>query len=672
MIRVCGGVVGLGLIVFGATPAGAADDTRAGDAMIDAYLQKQADTIHASFMEGIATPEDWAQNRAALQREYMTMLGLWPLPEKSDLHATVTGTLTRDGYVVEKVHFQSRPRLYVTGNLYRPADVPPGKRLPAVLYVLGHTRLGKTTYQPHGIWFAKHGYVCLLVDTIGQGEVPGIHRGTYSEGRDWWWSRGYTPAGVECYNGMRAIDYLQSRLDVDPERIAVTGISGGGATTLWVAAADARVKAAVAVSGIADLPAYVSEKRVNVHCDCMFLYNVFRWPWAQIPALIAPRPLMIINSTDDRFFPLDAHQRVMNRLERIYALYGAGDQLASVVSVGEHSYRQDIRRAAYRFINIHLKGDPSTVTDSERDLLEHEGNRVVAPAPHETLSVFEGELPDDALNPEIDKHFVAMVDVPAPQAGQFEQWRATLLAELRRLTFRALPARVAPAEVVREETDERWCLSAEEGIHFYLSRAAREGDAGDGVGQKTGAQRVVLVVANPEAPGESERPILPESLDALIGPANAVYLCQPRGVGPTRWTQDSPPNYVGRAHALVGRTVDDGRVWDVAAAARFLQARLDPPEGVHVAGSGHGAVVAAYAALFEPAIAGAVLVEPPATHMEPTAPQFLNVLRVCDIPDVLGMLAPRELTLSVRESERFEKVRGIYAAAGAPQRVGVR
>src|SRR5207302_1794261 len=134
---------------------------------------------------------------------------------------------------------------------------------------------------------------------------PGVHHGTYREGRWWWHSRGYTPAGVECWNGMRGIDYLVGRPDVDPGRVAVTGISGGGAATFWIAAADERVKVAVPVSGMADLPSYVPNRVINGHCDCMFLYNTFEWPWARIAGLIAPRPLLFVNSDNDAILPIE-------------------------------------------------------------------------------------------------------------------------------------------------------------------------------------------------------------------------------------------------------------------------------------------------------------------------------------------------------------------------------
>src|SRR5579884_227305 len=258
-----------------------------GDAMIERYLQKETERLSQRFLDGAKTRNEWEARKPRLRREYFDMLGLWPLPEKTPLCATITGTVERGEITIEKLHFQSRPGLYVTGNLYRPkasgVSNPPGAKLPAILYVCGHSGRGrdgnKTAFQDHGMWFASNGYICLILDTLQLGEIAGKHHGTYNLGRWWWQARGYTPAGVECWNGIRAIDYLLSRPDVDADRIGVTGISGGGAATFWIAAADERVKVAVPVSGMSDLESYVSHKVINGHCDCMFLVNTYGWNW---------------------------------------------------------------------------------------------------------------------------------------------------------------------------------------------------------------------------------------------------------------------------------------------------------------------------------------------------------------------------------------------------------
>jgi dienelactone hydrolase len=634
-----------------------------GDEMIQNYLQAEAAKLERQFLEGVATAQDWQRLRPKYMEEYFYMLGLWPLPERTPLLATITGRLEGDGYTVEMLHYQSRPRLYVTANLYRPSAVKPGDRCPAILYVCGHSGRGrngnKTAYQSQGIWFARHGYVCLVVDSLQLGEIAAIHHGTYREGRWWWLSRGYTPAGVECWNGVRGIDYLAGRPEVDPERIAVTGISGGGAATFWIAAADERVKAAVPVSGMADLMSYVPNRVINGHCDCMFLHNTFLWPWTRIAGLVAPRPLLFVNSDQDSIFPMDANERVINRLERLYSLFGAGDQVGAVVSVGGHAYRQDIRQAAARFLNTHLQNNPRPVLDTEVDLVIDSGNTPRHPIAPEKLRVFpsDSDLPKDELNTRIDEHFVPMASVPVPRPGGFEAWRKPLLEELRRVTFRYFPERIPSARLTGPAQAAAQRLETEPGIEVRLTRltGAAPGEA---------PRRVLLVVLARE-PGEAAA----DWIKSRAQEGDAIYLCAPRGLGETRWTRKNPPNYVERAHVLLGRTVETGRVWDVIAVGRYLRQQWEGKVPVHVAGEEGAAVLAACAAMLDPDFVGAVLRHPVLTQMDASAPPLLNVLRVCDAPELLGMVAPRPLAIYDSQAAGLSKVREIYAAAGAGDRL---
>src|SRR5688500_13061229 len=278
-------------------PPPAAPATRA-DAALAEYFRAETRRIERECLNDIKSPEDWAAKKDALRKQLFEMLSLDPLPDKTDLKATITGSVDHSSFRVENVHFQSRPGLYVTGNLYLPKGTD--KPAPAVLYVCGHSLVkkgdvsygNKTAYQHHAAWFASHGYVCLVIDTLQLGEIEGIHHGTHRE-RMWWWnSRGYTPAGVEAWNCIRALDYFQSRKEVDPNRIGVTGRSGGGAYSWWAVALDDRVKCAVPVAGITDLRNHVVDGAVEGHCDCMFFVNTHRWDYATVAALAAPRPLL--------------------------------------------------------------------------------------------------------------------------------------------------------------------------------------------------------------------------------------------------------------------------------------------------------------------------------------------------------------------------------------------
>ena len=324
-------------LVMSADPPPA--EPSAADAAIHKYLAAEAKRLSERFMDGAKTRAEWEAKRPKLKEQFLDMIGLWPLPEKTPLKAKITGTIERNGIVIDKIHFQSKPGLYVTGNLYRPKQVgSERKKYPTLLYVCGHSGRGrdgnKTSFQDHGQWFAANGYICLIVDTLQLGEVVGKHHGTYNLDRFWWQSRGYTPAGVECWNGIRAIDYLCDRADVDANRIGVTGISGGGATTVWIAAADDRVKVAVPVSGMSDLESYVSNRVINGHCDCMFAINTYQWEWTTILALFAPKPLLFANSDADTIFPMDGNRRIIARLRTCYDLFGAKDKVAEYISLG--------------------------------------------------------------------------------------------------------------------------------------------------------------------------------------------------------------------------------------------------------------------------------------------------------------------------------------------------
>jgi cephalosporin-C deacetylase-like acetyl esterase len=634
-------------LLFLAGHAAAQPAPQAGDAAIEKYLAQQAARCSERVLEGATTLKEWQDKRARLKQEYFYMLGLAPLPEKTPLQAKITGTLECDNFVIDKLHFQSRPGLYVTGNLYRPKKAE-GK-LPAVLYVCGHARRGrngnKTAFQDHGMWFASNGYICLIIDTLQLGEVPGMHDGTVHQGRWWWQAAGYTPAGVECWNGIRAIDYLVSRPDVDAERIAVTGISGGGAATFWIAAADERVKCAVPVSGMSDLESYVTNKVINRHCDCMLLVNAYGWEWTTIAALVAPRPLLFANSDTDIYFPMDGNRRIIERLRTLYKLYGKPELADEYISKGTHDYRPDLRVAIFGWINKHLRNDTAPVKDAD-----------FKPFPDQELRVFaeDKDLPADQINSKVDISFVPRVRPKLPEPGKFDDWKRGLLQELRDKCFRGLPERIPPAKLAKKAADSSWLLTTEDNVTANVSSMVK---------MQFAPLSPQLIVRNP---GEDAGAI-PAALTRPFSP----YFLDPRGLGSATRSEKLSPEYVQRSYALVGRTLDEGRVWDIVASLRWLQEEQQKDRGGwRVIGRGQAGVLAAYAALFEPSIKEVVIIDPPTSHTE--GPIFLNVLRVLDIPDALGLLAPTPLTLINVKDNSFERTEQIYKLAGAQAKLTIK
>jgi dienelactone hydrolase len=652
----------LPLLLLAMTPAAdpPADTTKADEA-IHKYLAAEVKRLSERFMDGAKTNAEWEAKRPKLKEQFLDMLGLWPLPEKTPLKATVTGTLDRGDVTIEKLHFQSKPGLYVTANLYKPKANPARQggggaaKLPAILYVCGHSNKGrdgnKTAFQDHGMWFASNGYVCLIVDTLQLGEVAGKHHGTYNLGRFWWQDRGYTPAGVECWNGIRAIDYLLSRADVDPDRIGVTGISGGGASTVWIAAADDRVKVAVPVSGMSDLESYVTNKVINGHCDCMFFINTYQWEWTTALALFAPKPLLFANSDHDTIFPMDGNRRIIERLRKCYTMLGKPENVDEYVSKGGHDYRPDLRVAIFGFLNKHLKNDAGPVKDANFPKIDGKDLRVFPE---------DKDLPKDQINDRVDEVFVPKAYVKLPTADGFKEWKAGLAKKLRGTSFRALPEKITTAKLIRERMEDGIReMSSDEGVEFRM--AVDFSVVGDAY--------FTFVVANPNEGreagkywGEVERYRKDTPFWGLVWPRGGLDL---------RWSTKNPPNTVERSFALLGQTADTGRVRDVAALLADLgklrkkQDDGTPPLKIRVTGRGQAGILAVYAAVLYPGrIDEVVILDPPATHRD--GPHFLNVERVLDLPTALGLLAPDvKLTLINAMDPAFDKTAAIYKLAGA-------
>jgi cephalosporin-C deacetylase-like acetyl esterase len=224
--------------------------------MLPDYMQRRGEALVQERKRAlvIRTKEDLDRRRQFVREQILKAIG--GLPERTPLNARTVATLERDGYRIEKLIFESQPKFYVTANLYLPAAGQPP--FPAVLYPLGH-ELGS---KAHEAWqqmlatLARRGYVALTWDTIGQGEriqlySPDLHdsylRGSTTEHTilgNQALLTGQAIARYTIWDGIRALDYLLSRKEVDPARVAVTGNSGGGTHTAYLAALDDRLKIA--------------------------------------------------------------------------------------------------------------------------------------------------------------------------------------------------------------------------------------------------------------------------------------------------------------------------------------------------------------------------------------------------------------------------------------------
>jgi dienelactone hydrolase len=651
------------------------------DEALRAYFEAETQAIHKRTLAELAaikSPADWKTAKERLRGELADMLGLNPMPPKTDLNAKVTGYLDHPEFTVEKVQFQSRPGLYVTGNLYLPKrglsgvarsqgaqDGPLPSRngappAPAVLYVCGHSVVkskdgkisygNKAGYQHHGAWFARNGYVCLVVDTLQLGEIEGIHHGTYREKMWWWHSRGYSPAGVETWNNIRALDYLASRPEVDKERMGVTGRSGGGAYSWFLGAMDDRIKVAVPVAGITDLRDHVVDGAIEGHCDCMYMFNTYRWDFPLLSALMAPRALLLANTDKDGIFPLDGVYRIHEQNELLYSKLGAGQKnLGIVITEGGHKDTQEIQIPAFKWFNRHMKGDESAVSLMASRMFDSE-----------QLRVFD-QLPADQINAKIQEQFVAAAPAPKIPAST-EEWtkmRDGWMAGLKEKVFRGWPQEAGPVELKQVASQEQdgvvwtqYSFVSQPGVELSMTVWAMKGVAAPDqvvvnvLGEDDGLERMEINAKNP-----------------------AVVIVSPRGM-PAK--EEKKRTQILRRYALIGQTYEGMQAWDVRralAAIRKLPIGSSEKTKIVVRATGPTAGVALYAALFEP-VGRLELRDLPSSHMK--GPQLLNVLRIMDVPAAVAMAAEKgEVVVETGEGDAFKYPQDVAKALGWADKVKV-
>ncbi len=627
---------------------------------LSAFFETQVQQIEAANeLTQFRTLQEWEQERPRLREELFQMLGLSPRPDRTPLHAQTTAVTEHEEFVVERLHFQSSPGLYVTASLYRPREQ--SGPLPAVLYVCGHGRVkengvsygSKVHYQHHGAWFARNGYVCLIIDTLQLGEIEGLHHGTYNLNRWWWNSRGYTPAGVEAWNCMRALDYLESRPEVDSSRMGVTGRSGGGAYSWWIAALDDRIQCAVPVAGITSMRDHVIHGCVEGHCDCMFMVNAFRWNFARVAALVAPRPLLISNTDKDSIFPLEGVIDVHRQTRHIYNLYEAGENLGLQITEGPHSDTQELHIHAFRWFNRHFR--------KTTDQIEKIAVKFFTP---QQLQVFTA-LPADERNTTIDEVFVPAAQLPELEAITSNQklFLDGVRNQLRDRCLRAWPDDDAPvvtavtaSEIVAQTPHlQRTTISFASQLHVPLQLQI--------VHQAQVPLNRITSLQLLAATDSATQP--PDVLNAQT--ASAVIVLRPGTI--QSWPGNTArQNQIRRRFQLIGTTLDTMRVWDLRQAMRLLRRECPDLQELHLAAAPGSESLAMLATVFESGISSLTL---PSVAIDESGLDVLNFSRT--IPaELLPVLAALQTTLVTQSKPEQAPLLHLLQQRGAIDEQAVR
>ena len=670
-----------------ASATGTAADSLPGASMLKDFFAREVQSI-AEAPVVVEGSDSWMAQRPERRRRLREMLGIDEQLPRDDLHAEIVGTIDREdlGVRVERIHFQSLPGLYVTANLYRPLAA--SGRLPAVLYLSGHAEVkidgvsygNKAHYQHHPTWFARNGYVSLVIDTLQRGEIQGHHHGTYRRGKWWWVARGYTPAGVEVWNSLRAIDYLVGRDDVDSSKIGVTGRSGGGIGTWWLGALDDRVSTMVPVSGLTDLRNHVVDGCIEFHCDCNYLVNLYRWDYDRVAALAAPKAILFGNSDKDRLFPLDGVYRLHQQLRKTYAALGQPERLGLLITEGPHADTQQLRVPAFRWMDRWLK-------DMSEKPVTQVAERFFSP---QELRVFQ-EAPADERNTSIDEHFVPRAPEPAVPTDKesFDALRSEWRENLAKKTFRNSPDPALESQHLETSMVEHEGLRlkriefvSEEAFRLPLWVVAGTKESSLVVLNALDAQGYEAMLAElgglfpnafptrPEDSSNSAARERGEQTGRLLRnqPWAFAYLV-PRGIGPTRWTSDArQANHIRRRFVALGRTLEECWIHDIRRAIRILSADTDLKNArLWLQAERDMAVMAIYAGALEPRIERLDLWAPLASHM--SGPVLMNVLKIFDVPQALTLVYPRRVILYNADREAFrwsEDVARLLAKDGRP------
>ena len=336
---------------------------------ITPFLQYQADQAwiedndRLKAWDAIHNERELLKTQDELRQKLLQMIG--GLPEvKTDLRPRVTGRIQMDGFTIEKLIFQSLPGVYVTALVYVPDDH--SKKHPAVLVPAGHASDGKFHYQALSQRLAGRGYVVISWDPVGQGERSQFWDATTGKSRynlicgehavmgNLAYLAGANLARWEIWDGIRAVDYLLTRPEVDGQRVSITGTSGGGFQATLIAALDERIKVAVPSCYISALPMRVynrifADPDSDPEQDLLgMISNGVDHPGLLL--LMYPRPVLVAAAVLD-FFPIEGTRKTVREVRRLYERFGHGDRIALVEGYHPHQFSPENQEAALDFLD---------------------------------------------------------------------------------------------------------------------------------------------------------------------------------------------------------------------------------------------------------------------------------------------------------------------------------
>jgi dienelactone hydrolase len=497
----------------------------------------------------------WEARRTALRQQILGSAGLFPMPARTPLRPRIVRRLDYADYSIEVVLLETFPGYFLGGNLYLPM-VQKASR-PAVLIPHGHWKKGRLEDLPSysvpalGINLARQGYVAFAYDMAGFNDTRQTPHSFANPRRSLW---SFHPMGLQLWNSIRALDFLESLPGVDTKRLAVTGASGGASQAIFLTAVDDRIDVTASVNMVS---AYMQggdpcEEAPNLRIGT---FNV------EIAAMAAPKPMLLVSSTRD--WTRNTPEEEFPAIRRIYSLYGQAGMVGSVHIEAEHNYNRQSREAVYRFFNSQLHPDPEAADFEERPY--------ELPPDDQLLAFPKGDLPAEMMT--VDQ--------------VFQSWRSAARLQMENASTGEL--RDALRNVLGVEYPAT-VQSSKEANRIVITRPRRN-DRVVGL-WRPGAGDPVLVL-HPGGAAAAERTELGKQ---LLNSNRPVLMIDPFTSGYVRSRQFQVDDYF----LSYNRTEEAERVQDVLTALAFLKATTkNQPELIGMESAGIRSIFAAAVAPFK-------------------------------------------------------------------------
>ncbi len=652
--------------------------------MLPEYVNAQAKALlaeRARMIQGFTSPQQLTERKAYIRARMMETLG-GAFPERAPLNARTIGVIEREGYKIEKVIFESQPKFYVTASLYVPTR---GRGpFPAILFPLGHEEGAKA----HDTWqqvlgsFAQKGYVALAWDQLGQGERVQMYDADFGESKVRHSTTEHTILGIQClltgdnlarytiWDGIRALDYLLSRPEVDATRIGLTGNSGGGTHTSYLAALEDRIHVAAPSCFITSWTALLDTIGPQ---DAE--QNLVPWIGAGLDHgdfiyAFAPKPFLMLSAIRD-FFSIGGARSTYREAQGVYKLMGVPEKLSMVEADDGHGYSKPRRLASYRWFGRWLKGvenqepEPEVVMATEEELFCTESGQVTVSLGGETVF---------SLNQKRAEHL-------RPKGRPFAT--EELRNRVRSLTAYEAPKNALVVKPYGEITRagyriEKLVYESEPGIHIPALLFVPEGGS---------ARKPAMIYIHGR--GKSAAAAAGGEIEQFVKAGLIVLAIDVRGLGETRSRNtegnDDFPVYFGDFESAmtalhIGRPLVGMRMKDVLRGVDLLAARPDVERTkIYGFGKDAGAIPLLHAAALDTRINKIALegmlvsyqtIIQQRIHRQIFEQVIPGVLRSYDLPDVIASLAPRQVWIvngvnALGQQMRLAEVKKQYATTSA-------